>query len=162
MTMNDRCLSIVLKQEPVLVKLKGDQTFAKKPRLVFFEPRRLQQGLFVLTVGLVFRLDTSPPPVKTMTKEEWKRERKISKKEEEEDEVKEEEDEVKEEEDEKDDICFGFRGRLEPWVDRVSVPERPFLITGWDDGAPGDSELVVIFSKGAVENNDDVDSEFLF
>ena len=155
MTMNDRRLSIVLKQEPVLVKLKGDQTFAKKPRLVFFEPRRLQQGLFVLTVGLVFRLDTSPPPVKTMTKEEWKRERKISKKEE-------EEDEVREEEDEKDDIRFGFRGRLKPWVDRVSVPERPFLITGWDDGAPGDSELVVIFSKGAVENNDDVDSEFLF
>ena len=96
MTMNDRCLSIVLKQEPVLVKLKGDQTFAKKPRLVFFEPRRLQQGLFVLTVGLVFRLDTSPPPVKTMTKEEWKRERKISKKEEEEDEVREEEDEKEE------------------------------------------------------------------
>ena len=160
MTMNNRCLSIVLKQEPVLVKQNGDQTFAKKPRLVFFEPRRIQQGLLVLTVGLAFRLDPTPAKKKKMTKEEWKKERKISKKEEEEDDDKARGNDDDDEDD--DDICFGFRGHLDPWVDKVTVPEHPFLVMGMDCCDPGDFELVVLFSKRAVENNDDVDSDFLF
>ena len=111
-SMNDRCVRVVLKQEPLLEGCGGVQ---RKRNLAFFEVERIQQGLLVLTAGLA--CSTRP---------------------------------------EDDDVDFGFRGRLAPWVSEVFLSKNRVL------GQPGDSELVVVFSTTALLNTDDCDSEFSF
>ena len=111
-SLNDRCLRIVLKKEPLLESAE-DQGEQRKRAIVFLEVERIQQQLTILTLGLA--CSTRPAD---------------------------------------DEIQFGFRGRLVPWVSEVFLPKNRVL------GQEGDSEIVVVFSTRALENSDQCDSDF--